>query len=99
MCNYPCKVFAAMLDKHAWVHNLSQKSKTGFKEELYNHPCQVVPAVLDKHALVRNLSRSRGGNFRRWGAMHMWWPKGIGRENWEWGGRMSKDWLDPKLPP
>ena len=55
MCNYPYKVFAAMLDKHAWVNNLSQKSKTGFKEELYNNPCKVVPTVLDKNALVHIL--------------------------------------------
>ena len=61
MYNYPCKVFAAMLDKHAWVHNLSQKSKTGFKEELYNNPCKVVPAVLDKNALVHNLSQKPRG--------------------------------------
>ena len=61
MCNYPCNVFAAMLDKHAWVHNLSQKSKTGFKEELYNNPRTVVPAVLNKNALVYNLSQKSKG--------------------------------------
>ena len=50
-----------MLDSHALVHKLSQKSKTGFKEKLYSHPRTVVPVVLDKNALVRNLSqKSRG---------------------------------------
>ena len=44
MCNYPCEVFAAMLDKHAWVHNLSQKSKTGFTERLKHVPDEVEPA-------------------------------------------------------
>ena len=31
--------------------------------------------------------------------MHMRCPDGIGRESWEWGGRMSKGWLVIALPP
>ena len=54
----------AVLDKNALVHILSQKSKTGFKEELYNHPCQVVPAMLDKNALVHNLSQKFKTGFK-----------------------------------
>ena len=44
-----------MLDKTALVHNLSQKSKTGFTERLYYDPYTVVPAMLDKTALVHIL--------------------------------------------
>ena len=61
------------------------------------------------HALAHSLTHSRnlsflysarrGGNFRRRGAMHMRCPEGIGRESWEWGGRLSKGWLVLVLPP
>ena len=51
-----------MLDKTALVHNLSQKSKTGFTERLFDDPDQVVPAMLDKIALVHNLQqKSKAG--------------------------------------
>ena len=67
----------AMLDENALVHNLSQKSKTGFKEELYiyiynmySHPRSVVPAMLDKttlldkNALAHNLSQKSNAGFK-----------------------------------
>ena len=40
----------AQLEKSALVHNLPQKSKTGFTERLYYDPYKVVPAMLDKTA-------------------------------------------------
>ncbi len=42
----------ALVDETAWVHNVSQKSKTGFTERSYYDPYKVVPAMLDKTALV-----------------------------------------------
>ena len=54
-----------MLDKNALVHNISsQKSKTGFKKELYNHSCKVGPAMLVKNALVHNLSQKSKTGFK-----------------------------------
>ena len=31
--------------------------------------------------------------------MHMRCPDGIGREIWEWVGRISGSWLEKKVPP
>ena len=53
-----------MLDNNALVHNLSQKSKTGFKEECYNYPCKVGPPMLVKKALVHNLSQKYKTGFK-----------------------------------
>ena len=53
-----------MLNKNAMVHNLSQKSKTGFKKEFYKNPRKVVPAMLDKNALVHNLSQKSNTGFK-----------------------------------
>ena len=59
-----------MLDKTALVHNLSQKSKTGFTERLYDGPDKVAPAMLDKmaqldkSALVHNLPQRSKAEFK-----------------------------------